>query len=273
MARTGADDETAFRCCLFQCRPQILGLVKRAPFVLVSDHIIQLTQETAKIVTVAIDAERVREGDPGLAAARPRGARRRLKRRLAFGLVKKITLQEQKLGLPGHRFGHICVVKFCRNAQIGIHRALAIGRDKDHRPRGGQHAIATRRVDEVGANLGHRRGIVAPEFVIADPPDKSGREAKRAQSRYGIGDRPARGLPPVGHVRVEKLGAFGFDQLHDALVDTHARQKGIVALADHVHHGIADADGLISGHSVLSSNKQRSRIRQVPQAGLRALQV
>ena len=82
-----------------------------------------------------------------------------------------------------------------------------------------------------------------------------------------------RRLNAVCHRAVEQFAALFFDQLHDALLDAHQVQEAVVRLADHIHDGVADADNLILTHRFFSSNMQRSRIKQVPQRGFRALQV
>jgi len=62
------------------------------------------------------------------------GARGGQERRLALVLVEEIALEEQVVGRPGHRVGHVLGAELGRDAEIGVHRPLAVGGDEDHRP-------------------------------------------------------------------------------------------------------------------------------------------
>ena len=129
-----------------------------------------------------------------------------------------------------------------------------------------------------------RRGIPRPlgaqvvgedraELVVLHLSHIGGARAQRRQPRDGIGRRPARNLARRPHVPVKLDRAGGVDQLHDALLDAVLREKALLDRRDHVDDGVADAHDLVGfAQIVFSSNSQRSRIRQAPQAGLRALQ-
>ncbi len=68
--------------------------------------------------------------------------------------------------------------------------------------------------------------------------------------------------------------AGGADQGHDALLDAVLGEEAVRDRGDHVDECVADADDLQGfRHGVLSSQGQRSAIRQAPQRGLRAVQV
>ena len=252
IAGPGADHHAAFGRSLRQRGLEILGLIKRAPFMDVADDVIHLVlDQTAEIGAVAVDAERVRQRDPGLAAAlvgRARGLEEGL---LALVLVEEIALEEQVFGLASDIFGHILGAQIGRDAQIGVHRPFAIRRDKDHRARGRQVGLGHRVVREIGPFERERFGVEPPQRIVAHPPDKGGAQAKIAQARQRVGDRPARRLGPVAHRGIERLGPVAFDQLHDALGDAHVIEERLLGLAQDIDDGIADADDLVA-HAVFS---------------------
>ena len=252
-ARAGADDKPAFGRRLLQRALQI-GLVERGPFVFIAQREIHLVlHQTAEAVAVAIDAERVGQRDPRPATAAVAALRRLQEPGLAVILVEKIALKEQDFGVLDDLERHVLGRKLRRNPQIGVHRALAIGRDEDHRARRGQIGRLHRRVREIRA-LGIQRGLVEmAQGVIGDAADESRRQAKVAQPRDGVADRAAGRLGALGHRGIKLFGAVAVDQLHDALFDAHRGQEFIVALRDHIDDGVADADNLVFLHAVFSS--------------------
>ena len=239
----------------------------------VADHIIKLGHQTAEIAAVPVNAERVRQGDPGLATCGAAGAGGLEERLLARRLVEEIAFEEQEFGIARHVLGHVLRPQIGRDAQIGVHRALAIGGDEDHAARAGKFGPRDRRIREIGTLGLQGPGVEAPQRIVAHPADESGLEPQIAAARQRVADRSARRLGAVLHRGIEHLGAFTLDQLHDALGDPHVIEEGIIGLGQHIDNGVADADHLIAFHAVLSSNGQRSLIRQSAQRGLRAVQI
>ncbi|MPL74143.1 hypothetical protein SDC9_19953 [bioreactor metagenome] len=272
-ARAGADHQPAVRGGLRQRRLEI-GLIERFPLVLIADDVIHLLRhQTAEACAVTVDAERVRQRDPRLAAAAVAALRGLQERRLAVVLVEEIALEEQDLGVFHHLERHVLGRDLGRDAEIGVHRALAIRGDEDHRARGRQLGRGNRRVRKARALAVQRRLVEAAKCIVAHPPDEGGVEAEIAEPGDGVADRAARRLRALAHRGIEHLGALALDQLHDALLDAHQLEEAVVALRDDIDDGVADADNLILLHAVFSSKAHRSRIRQSAQRGLRAVQM
>ena len=110
-----------------------------------------------------------------------------------------------------------------------------------------------RRVGEIRPLDLKRLGVEAAQRIVLDPADKGRAQPHVAQPRHGVADRPARRLGPFLHRGIKHLAPLAVDKLHDALFDPHPVEELVVALGQHVDHGIPDADNIIALHRVFSS--------------------
>ena len=170
--------------------------------------------------------------------------------------IVQIAFKKQNFCLPRHIIRNVNRAKFRRDTQIGVHRPLAIGRHKNHRPRGRQIAPRHRSIDKVGAIAGHRLGIEPTQRIVMHTANKGGRQPQISQARKRVGNRPTRCLHTVFHGGIQHLAAIPFHQLHDAFLNPHQLDETVISGGEYIHNGVADADNLIGFHSVLSSKRQ-----------------
>ena len=202
---------------------------------------------------MAFYAEGVGNRDPRHAAARRGRARRFAEGGFAGVVVKKVAFEEHQLGAGGHRLRNVVRGKPRGDPKIGVQRAFPIRGHKDHAARGRVLAPGHRRVDKIYADVGHCFGIELTQIIVIHPPDKGRGQAKRADARNGIGDRPAGGLQTVLHCRIQVFRAVPLDQLHNAFFDAVILQKRVIRMRDHIDNSVADANHFVLGHSVFSS--------------------
>ena len=82
----------------------------------------------------------------------------------------------------------------------------------------------------------------AAQLVVADLADEGGLATQARDPDRGVGGRPAGNLDPRAHGGIQLFGALGVDQGHRALGHAHPRKEAVLAVGEHVHDGIADAD-------------------------------
>jgi hypothetical protein len=131
-------------------------------------------------------------------------------------------------------------------AEIGLHRALRVGRHEDHAARGRRAAARGRRA-ESDAGGAHVVTEHVAELIGAHLADVSRAHADRRGADDGIRRRAAGDLDAGPHRRVERLGARGVDQCHRALHESVGREEGVVRARDHVDDRVADADNVEIG--------------------------
>ncbi|KMS94598.1 hypothetical protein BVRB_019780, partial [Beta vulgaris subsp. vulgaris] len=129
--------------------------------------------------------------------------------------VPEVTLEIRDLGIGNHLRLDIVRPKFDAGAEIGVHRALAVFGDEDHRA------------------CGRRYRSLAP---------KAGNAGGR------IAGAAARGFEGWPHAGIEKLGAVRINQVHGTLDDAVVNQKSVVATRDNVHDGIANRQNVECRH-------------------------
>ena len=96
-----------------------------------------LLHQFAERRAVAIDAERVRQGQRHLLSGRMRGSRGAKERALRGGGVEQVTFEVGHGSIRHEGLGHIGFVEADAGAEIGVHRALSVRRDHDQAARGG----------------------------------------------------------------------------------------------------------------------------------------
>ncbi len=187
-------------------------------------------------------------------------------RGLPLVLVEQIALQEQPARAVEHLGRDILRPQLGRDAQIGVHRPLSVGRDEDDRARTGKPRPRHRRVHKARARGLGLAGIKPPDLVIGDTADEGRAQAQPADARQRVRHAAARDHARLVAARRMVVGLGGHqvfrplsvDQLHDALGDAQGLQPRFLGRRDDVHHGIADADDIgpspvRGGHAVFSS--------------------
>ena len=135
--------------------------------------------------------------------------------------------------------------EFGGGAEEGVHRALAIGRDGDHRA-GGGGAVDEGRAEEVDADVLHVGDVGCADGVVGDLAHEGAAAAEAAQARDGVAGRTARGFEAGGGQGVVKqFGARLVDQVGAGLGDVVADEEIIVDLRDHIHDGVAQGDDVV----------------------------
>ncbi len=141
---------------------------------------------------MAVDAERVGQGERHLAAGAP-GRRDRLGEGfVAFRPVEAVAFEEDPLGVGHHRRVDIRRREMFGDAEIRVHRALAIGGDQHDAapgfvlvaPVGQRHFVG----DALGAQI---VGEDPAQLVVLDLSDIGRPPAEMGKTRDGVGGRAA----------------------------------------------------------------------------------
>ena len=208
----------------------------------------------AEIVTVTVDHEAFGRGEGDLAT--------RLARDLdgaahgAAGLfgVPQIAFEIEDRSRGDQVLVHGGGWQELARAEEGVHGALAIGRHEDQHAAGGGLAVAAGRV-EVDAGGAHIVAEYLAELVVGDLADESALQAERCEPRQRVGRRAARDLARGRHGFVKLVGARLVDQGHAAAVELKLGDQLLLAGGDHVDHGVADGDDVVTGLSGLGHGR------------------
>lgn len=141
-----------------------------------------------------------------------------------------------------HRFRvDIARVQVLRGAEIGVERALAVGRNQDVAAAGGR-AIDRRRGGEGDARGTNVVRKDLPERVLLDlaHEGRARPEARRADN--GVGGRAAGHLDGRSHLFVERLGLRFVDQRHAAFVHPMIDEEIVLGASDHINDRVADTE-------------------------------
>ena len=130
-------------------------------------------------------------------------------------------------------------------AKEGVHRPLAIGGDEDEDAAGGGFTI-TRRGVEIDPGGAHVVAEHLAELIVGDLADEGALQAQCGEARQRVGRRSARKLTRGRHGFVKLVGPRLVDQGHAAAVQLQLVDQLFRAGGDHVDHGIADGDHVIT---------------------------
>ena len=208
------------------------------------DHAI--VDHRAEIVAVAIDHEAFRRGEgdlaPGLACDLDRPAHR------AAGLfgIPQIAFEVENRAAGDQIFIERGGGQELACTKEGVHRPLAIGRHEDQHTACGRLAFARRSV-EIDAGGAHVMAEDLAELVVGDLADEGALQAERGQPRQRVRRRTARKLARRGHRLVKFLGPRLVDQGHAAAIEIELLDQLLLARGNHVDHGIADGDHVVTG--------------------------
>ena len=232
-------------------RIDIVGLVQRLHLILVAEHDVHMAfQQAAEIGAMALHAEYVAQREGHLVARLARHLDRGLHGRPRRRRIPQIAFQIENARFR-HQFGiQIAGIQFLAGAQIGVHRALAIGRHHDQAAPGRRAARGRRRIkrharraDIVGEHL--------PQLIARHPAHKRRARAQRRCTHHRIGRRTTADLAPGAHRTIKRLGLGGIDQPHAAMLDPTAGQEIRGLAADHINDGVAHGENVILRHARL----------------------
>ena len=123
--------------------------------------------------------------------------------------------------------------------EVGVHRALAVRRDQDHRARR-RRAVGQRRGREMDAERLHVVAEELSELVVGDLADEGGAPAEGGDARRGVAGAAAGDELRRAHVAEEPVGLRAVDQPHRALHQAFANQKILFRMRQHVDDRVAD---------------------------------
>ena len=234
------------------------GLVERLDLVAVGKDDVDgaRAHQVEELVAVAVDAERIRQRHRHFAPGGMRQLRRLPDRFLGARRVPQIALEIGDRGARSLVGLDVFRAELDAGAEIGVHRALAVRRDEDHRAR--RRRLALERPGVEGDALGMDVvGVDFAERIVRHLAEEGGATAEAGDTRRRVAGAAAGGLDRRAHAAVEQLGAPGVDQVHGALDDAVRLEKRFVALGDDVDNRIADAKHVIFRHHCLRQNPRR----------------
>ena len=193
---------------------KILRQVKRLDFSFIGkDDIDVLADEFEKALAVALDAEGIGECDRREPAGLARDFRRQLEGLLGFRPVPEIAFH---VGDPGGGDDFLVDIGHSQmhaGAEIGVHGALALGRDQNKGARRGR-AIRCGLGFKAHALGPHVVGIDAAELIGLHLAEIGRLAAEGSHTRGGVSGRAAGNLDGRPHAGIERLGARLIDQVH-----------------------------------------------------------
>ena len=129
-------------------------------------------------------------------------------------------------------------------AEEGVHGPLPVKRHEDQRARGRSTAGRGGRIegDAGGADVVAEDGA---ELILRDLADERRAAAERGDADHGIGRRAARDLHGRAHFRIQMRDPVGVDQRHVALGQIVFDEEVVLAAANDVDDGIADANDVV----------------------------
>ena len=138
-------------------------------------------------------------------------------------------------------------------AEIGIHRAFAIGRHENKTPCRGR---ATERGGRLKRDIGRTNimGEEASHFIILHLADEGGARAERSHTNNCIGGRAARNDVGRAHRLIDGFGLGLTDQPHGAFFELMGDQEIIFCPGENIDNRIAESEHikLGVGHSIHS---------------------
>ena len=203
-----------------------------------------IVDQAAEIIAMARNAESIGQGERNFASCRAGNVDRSAHRGARFLGIPQIAFEIEdravgdQVGIDGGSRQEL------RSAQKGVHRPLAIGRDKDQ-------AACRRRVCRARGRIeAHTDGanVMREDFaklVARHLPDKTAFATQRGHARNRVCRRPARNFLARPHAAV-KLGSAGIvDQLHRTAREVFGNNEILARAGDHVDNGIADGGYVI----------------------------
>ena len=227
-----------------------VDLVERQGLVLVGEQDVDLIgHEVAPGLSVALDAERVRErerdtaaGVVGHAAGLPVGL-------LGLRAVEEVALEERDLGGRDQLAVDVLRSEELRRAQVRVHRALGVRCDDDQAATGGR-ALRRGRRPEHHARGPHVVREHRAQLIVEHSPDVGGLAAEAGDAGDGVGGRSARRLDARSHRRVELVGPFGVDEGHRPLDQAVGLDELVGLVGEHVDEGVADPHDVEGGRLI-----------------------
>ena len=197
-----------------------------------------------ELAAIAIDAERIRQGQRDLAAGVMRDCRGLHKGVLgAFG-VPEIAFEIDDLRGRDLRGVDVGGRQVLRGAEIGVHGALAVAGHQDVGAAG--RGTARRRLGlERHAGGADVVAVEPADLVVPDLADIGGAGAEAGEADDGVGGRAARHLRRRSHVAIDRGGARLVDQRHAALGHAVTAKEFLVRLHQHVEDRIADPEHVV----------------------------
>src|SRR6266545_4528815 len=188
---------------------------------------------------ITINAERIRQREGDIALCVMCDLRRLEESFLGARGIPEIALEVDNLSGSNGIFVDVVGMQILGGAEIGVHRALAVGRD--------QHVAA--RCRWAGRGRGCRKrdasradvvGKDATELVVLDLADEGRARTEACYAYDGIRRRAAGNLHRRTHGIVEFRGLALIDQLHGALAHIVLGEKRVIRARDHIDNRIAD---------------------------------
>ena len=197
---------------------------------------------------MALDAERVAERQRHLAPVVVGDVGGHPERLLGIGTVEQVALHVEHLAVGDRRRVDVVGMQQRRHAEVGVHRALGVGRDDDDAAAGGHRLVgrpsARPEGDADGAQVVSEH---VAEVVVGDLADVGGAAAEAGDAGHRVGRRSTAHLDGRAEGVVEAERAAGLDQRHRALDELLTDQEIVVGLGDDVDEGVADADDVVAG--------------------------
>ena len=93
------------------------------------------------------------------------------------------------------------------------------------------------------------------KLITRNLPDKRALQAKRGKASERVGRRPARQFARRGHGFVKFVSPRFVDQRHPAAIELEFVDQLLLARSNHIDHGIADGDHIITGRGGFGHGK------------------
>ena len=161
--------------------------------------------------------------------------------------VPEIAFEIGDLGGGNHLRLHILRAKLDAGAEIGVHRALAIGRDEDHRAGGGRKGVLRLRcvMHALGANV---VGEDAAQLILGHLAEIGRLATEACDACRRVARAAAGSFDGRSHARIEQFGALGVDEVHRCLGYIVVDEKVFFAPRDDINDRIANRQDVIRGH-------------------------
>ena len=249
---TASDDgQSRVAAQRIQRRVEIGRLVQAVQLALIGEDEVHRAgpNELEKFQAIAIDAERIRQCEGDIALRRVRDLRSLEESFLGARRIPEVAFKINDLsGSNGIRVD-VVGMQILSGAEIGVHRALAVGRHQHvttcrgwagrcGRRRKGD----TRRADIMGKD--------APKLIILDLSNEGRARPQARDPDDRIGRGATGNLHGRAHGVVKLRGPRLIDQLHGAFAHFLLRKEPVVGPRDHINDRIADTENIKSrrGH-------------------------
>ena len=228
-----------------ECFFVITHLIQRHQLELVAEQDVDVVQdEVHEVVTVTINAERIRQRERHLATGFVRVLCCDAEGLLGMIAVEQIPLEEHhRRGL--HRLPRDVVgVEQRRRAEERAHRSLTIRRDGDDAATGRLGLAHATRM-EADTDTLHVTGERITEGVLGDLADEPCTPTEACKPVGGVGSRSTARLRRIGDAGEQMRRTIGIDECHRTLDDVFIHEESVFDRCDHVDEGIADRHDVI----------------------------